>query len=310
VLSRLAESLYWIGRYVERAEDTARLLDVHYHLLLEDRRADEQRVCRTLLEVMGVDVAKFEGPADAAAVTAMLAQDLTFSGSIACALDAAWENARGAREALSSELWETINTAHAELGARMHTSAGPGRHDFFGWVRDRTAAFHGVVDSTMSRDDGYRFLVLGRSLERADMTARMLSAGYGDVFGQVGWTTTLRACSAHEAYLRTYRRAVSAPSVVEFLLLDRLFPRSVYHVLTSAEHSLAELNPTAARAGVDDDALRTLGRMRAELEFLRIDEAIKDLPLLLARLQLEWAEVNSAIARRFFRETRVIEWSA
>ena len=155
----------------------------------------------------------------------------------------------GRARRLSSELWETINAAHAELGGRMRTSVGPGRHDFFGWVRDRAAAFHGVVDSTMSRDDGYRFLVLGRSLERADMTARMLSAGYGDVFGQVGWTTTLRACSAHEAYLRTYRRAVIAPSVVEFLLLDRLFPRSVYHVLTTAEHCLGELNPTAARGG-------------------------------------------------------------
>ena len=132
MLSRIAESLYWIGRYVERAEDTARLLDVHYHLLLEDRRADESSVCRALLDAMGVELRGTLGERDrdAAAVTALLAQDLTFSGSIACSLAAAWENARGAREALSSEMWECLNTMHAELPARARsctTGSGPPR---------------------------------------------------------------------------------------------------------------------------------------------------------------------------------------
>ena len=118
VLSRIAESLYWIGRYVERAEDTARLLDVHYHLLLEDRRADEAAVCRALLDAMGADEAAIGAEPNAATVTALLAQDLTFSGSITCSVGAAWENARGAREAMSSELWETLNTTYREVGSR------------------------------------------------------------------------------------------------------------------------------------------------------------------------------------------------
>jgi uncharacterized alpha-E superfamily protein len=101
LLSRIAESLYWIGRYVERAEDTARLLDVHYHLLLEDRRADESSVCRALLDAMGADVSGAGEHPDASTVTALLALDPTFSGSITCSIDAGWENARGAREALS-----------------------------------------------------------------------------------------------------------------------------------------------------------------------------------------------------------------
>ena len=162
----------------------------------------------------------------------------------------------------------------------------------------------------MSRDDGWRFFSVGRSLERADMTTRLLSARYGDAFGRTGWTTTLRSCSAYEAYLRTYRHAVDAATAVEFLLLDRLFPRSVFHALTTAEHSLARARPARRRApGVDDEARRRLGRVRAELEFLRLDEAMDDLPELLARLQHECADVHAAIARRYFRETRVIEWS-
>ena len=140
MLSRIAESLYWIGRYVERAEDTARLLDVHYHLLLEDRRADEAAVCGALLDAMGADVSAIGGEHDAATVTALLAQDLTFSGSITCSVGAAWENARGAREAISSEMWETLNTTYREVGSRARAGTGPARHEFFGWVRDRAAA--------------------------------------------------------------------------------------------------------------------------------------------------------------------------
>jgi len=176
-------------------------------------------------------------------------------------------------------------------------------------VRDRAAACNGIVDATMSRDDGWRFFSVGRSLERADMTTRLLSARYGDAFGRTGWTTTLRSCSAYEAYLRAYRHAVDAETAVEFLLLDRLFPRSVFHALTTADNSLGELDPRSARAGHDDEARRRLGRVRAELEFLHLDEAMDDLPKLLARLQHECADVHAAIARRYFRETRVIEWS-
>ena len=144
MLSRIAESLYWIGRYVERAEDTARLLDVHYHLLLEDRRADEAAVCRRAARRDGR-----RSPSSSAMhrtrprVTALLAQDLTFSGSIRARIGAAWENARGAREAISSEMWETLNTTHREVGRRARAGRGPARHEFFRWVRDRAAACAG-----------------------------------------------------------------------------------------------------------------------------------------------------------------------
>ncbi|MGH8986520.1 MAG: alpha-E domain-containing protein [Acidimicrobiia bacterium] len=309
MLSRIAQSLYWIGRYVERAEDTARLLDAYFHLLVEERYADEAQVCRTLLDAMGVD-AEVAGPTpDAPGVSSLLAQNLTFAGSIPCSFGAAWENARGARDAVSSELWEALNSTHREFPRRARSATGPARHDYFGWVRGRAATCNGIVDATMSRDDGWRFLVLGRSLERADMTSRLLSARSGDALGSTGWTTTLRSCSAFEAYVQTYRRGVDAPSAVEFLLLDRLFPRSVYHALAVADDRLAELDPRAPRAGVDDEARRRLGRVRAELEFLRVDDALADLPNLLRRLQDACAEVDVAVGRRYFEEARAIEWS-
>jgi uncharacterized alpha-E superfamily protein len=277
---------------------------------VEDLQADEAAVCRALLNAMGVDPEAAGKNPDAARVTTLLAADLTLSGSISYAFGAAWENARGAREAISSELWEALNSTHRELRRRTRETSTGAHHDFFGWVRDRAATCTGLVDSTMSRDDGWRFFVLGRSLERADMTMRALSTPYGPTFGRVGWTTTLRSCSAYEAYVRTYHHAVDASSSVEFLLLDRLFPRSVYHTVHTAELRLMEINPSASRSRVDDDARRLLGRLRSQLEFLRVDEVLDDLPQLLRRLQGDCTAVHGAIARRYFQETRAIEWSA
>src|SRR5215210_6122729 len=155
----------------------------------------------------------------------------------------------------------------------------------------------------MSRDDGWLFLVLGRSLERVDMTARLLSASFGDAAGPAEWVTTLRCCSAHEAFLRTYRRSVEPDLVAEFLLLDRLFPRSAFHALGRAEKCLAELEPGAGRAGLDDEARRILGRARTDLEFRRVEELIADLPAYLSALQAACSAAGDSLARRFFRQS-------
>jgi uncharacterized alpha-E superfamily protein len=308
VLSRIAESLYWVGRYTERAEDTARILDVHYHLLLEDRWVDEAAACTALLEVMGVDTG-LAGECDSDAVTRILAFDGDYHGSIVSSMAAAWRNARGAREAISSEMWECLNATHEALRSRAAPQE-QGPYEFFRWVKERAAMFAGLAGSTMSRDDGWRFLLLGRSLERVDMTARLLSARYGESWGQAGWVTTLRCCSAYEAYLRTYQRAVDVSLAAEFLVLDRLFPRSVFAALSTAEDCLAELDPSFGRAGLDDPARRSLGQARTELEFCSVDDLIADLPGRLYRLQQHCFEAGSAIAARYFREAAPLEWSA
>jgi uncharacterized alpha-E superfamily protein len=299
MLSRIAESLYWIGRYIERAEDTARLLDVHYHLLLEDRRADESAVCGALLDAMGADPSAIGGEPNAATVTALLAQDLTFSGSITCSVGAAWENARGAREALSSELWETLNTTYREVGSRARAGTGPARHQFFGWVRDRAAACNGIVDATMSRDDGWRFYSVGRSLERADMTTRLLGARYGDAFGRTGWTTTLRSCSAYEAYQRRYISRIEPERVVEFLLLHPDFPRSVRFCLEAAARALTAIEQLAPGRGLSK-ADRVLGLVLGDLRFRELDHILGgDLHAFLAAAQERCGQVSLAIQNRY-----------
>jgi uncharacterized alpha-E superfamily protein len=214
-------------------------------------------------------------------------------------MDAAWENARGAREAISSEMWETLNSTHEAL---PDTDRSP--HAFFAWIKERNAILAGQADSTMSRDDGWRFLVLGRSLERVDMTARLLSARYGESWGRAGWVTTLRCCSAYEAYLRTYQRAVDASLAAEFLVLDRLYPRSLFHALRTAEQCLADVSPSLGRVGSDNAARRRLGQARTELEFRSVDELLADLPGHLFRLQQQCHEASGLVADRYFNSTR------
>jgi uncharacterized alpha-E superfamily protein len=309
MLSRIAESLFWIGRYVERAEDTARILDVQFHRLLEDPWIDEDVACRALLTVMGMTV-ESANPVDAIEVCEILAYSPTSSSSIVGALSAARDNARGAREAISSEMWECLNATWYALPDQVAAARNRGPHAFFGFVKERVSILAGLANSTLSRDDGWRFLVLGSSLERVDMTARLLSARWGDAAGSPGWVTTLRCCSAHEAYLRTYRRAVDASSVAEFLLLDRLFPRSVFNALSTAESCLAELDPLTTRAGLDDEARRVLGRARTDLEFRRASDLLRDLPSHLAGIQAACSDAATAVAARYFRQTAPIEWSA
>ena len=142
------------------------------------------------------------------------------------------------------------------------------------------------------------------------MTARLLSARYGESWGQMGWVTTLRSCSAYEAYLRTYQRAVDGSSAAEFLVLDRLFPRSIYFSLRTAENCLAELDPSAGRAGVDDIARRHLGQARAQLEFTAVADLIGDLPDRLSYVQKRCSDASAGISERYFRPAAIVEWSA
>ncbi len=308
MLSRVAESLYWIGRYTERAEDTARLLDVHVATLLEDPWVHEPTACRDLLQVMGVPVP--EGALDSERTTGLLAFERGSTTSIVGALAGARENARGVREALSSELWECLNATYHSLPAQQAATGRHGGPGFFRFVRERAAMVSGLIDGTMPRDDGWRFLMLGRSLERVDMTARLLWARAGQPNVSAGWVGLLKSCSAHEAYLRTYRSAVEAERVVEFLVLDRLFPRSVYAAMMQAERCLTELDPTAGRTGVDDISRRMLGRARTDLEFRLAEDLFADLPSLLDGLQKTCSDVGDAVSHRYFHHAGALAWSA
>jgi uncharacterized alpha-E superfamily protein len=309
MLSRVAEALFWIGRYVERAEDTARLLDVHFHEVLEDPSVDEAGACAVLLTVMGVPDDTAQRHLDNRAVLELLGYDEATPNSIIGALVAAWQNARGVREALSAEIWECLNSTYNSLPTRVAAARDFGPAPFFSYVRERAATFAGYVEASMSRDASHDVLILGRSLERVDMTARLLGARIGAGRGSEGWTSTLRACSAHDAYLRTYQQGVEPPRVLEFLLVDRLFPRSVFHALRAGEDALARLEPASGRSGLDEPARRAIGRARTDLEFLSAANLLDDLPDRLHRLQRAVSTVSEEVTRRLFAGSAPLQWS-
>lgn len=308
MLSRIAESLFWIGRYVERADDTARILDAFLARILEDPFGDEDAACRSLLAILG-----FAAPETGRLTTddalELLAYDRANPSAIAGALAAARENARGARETISTEMWECLNVTWHTLAARRKAAERLGPHVFFGFVRERAAVLAGLAESTMSRDDTWRFLVLGRSLERVDMTARQLSIQAETPEVAPEWRTMLRACGADESFLRSHGGEVRPQRVVEFLLLDRLFPRSALHALTTAEECLRALSPGNERAGVTDPARRPIGHVRTRLEYTDIDTLLDDLPGHLRALQSATAAASAAVTARFFVQSTPVAWA-
>ena len=301
MLSRIAESLFWIGRYVERADGTSRLLDVHLQLLLEDPWVEEDQACRSLLEVIG-------SSAEQAGISpshnlgreellSILTVDRNDPSSIASSLNSARENARRVREIVSTELWECLNTTRSRMPRKVALDRA---HDFFAWVRERTALAVGIVESSTSRDEAWTFFTLGRSLERVDMTARLLATSELTEASGPSWTTILRSCGAYEAYLRTYRGVPSATNAAEFLLLDRIFPRSVIFALSRAESCLADLAPSTDRVGVSDAALRQLGQIRTNLEYRSAPDILANLTSEMVALQQGVGEISEAIRLRYF----------
>lgn len=310
MLARNAEALYWIGRYVERADDTARILDVTVHQLLEDSSVDADSTCRQLLHVLGIEAPDDE--LDMWSLTDLVAfsRDLTSGCSIVDAISAGRENARSSREVTSTELWECLNTTYNALAERERAARRFGPHEFLSYIENRAAMFAGLADSTLARDDGYRFLVLGRAIERVDMTVRLLFARAGDSASSPAWVTVLRAAGAHDAYLRTYRGVLDAGRVVEFLLLDRLFPRSVFYSLRAAENSLeALMHRQSNRVGTTAEAQRLLGRARSELEFLRAGDLLESFELRLAGLQQLCFDVGEALALQYFHSAPWVAWT-
>lgn len=304
MLSRIAESLFWIGRYVERTDGTARILDVHLQLLLEDPWIDEDSACRSLLSVMGTEVAP-DVRVTREDVINDLAVDRRHPGSIAYSIEAARENARRAREIVSTEMWETLNATNARVPKKLGQDK---THEYFRWVRERAALAIGIVDSATSHDEAWQFFTLGRAIERADMTARLLATrSLTDASGP-SWTTILRSCGAYEAYLRTYRGMPSTRNAAEFLITDRIFPRSILFAVTRAEQCLREIEPRGGRTGVADEAQRLLGQIRSELEYRPVIEMMDNLPEHMEEIQAVTSAASDAIRLKYFPTSAVPVW--
>ena len=303
MLSRIAESLFWIGRYVERADGVARILDVHLERITQLPVGEQEAEVRRIMAVMGVEPG--DGDYSVRSMIHELAWNKDCLTSISGSLHAARENARRARETVSSAMWESLNSTYYGLGQHRRDVVGTFR--VCHWTIERMATVRGQTQMTMSHDESWMFLSLGAAIERADMTSRLLWTRSTSTSG-MSWVSILHCAGGFEAFLRTRYGTFSDESATEFLLLDRLFPRSILHALTTAEEILVGLEPGLQRVGFKDDARRIIGEARTALEFHHAEDLIAVLPEHLNNVQAACARASEAVSTKYFSHAVEASW--
>ena len=292
MLSRVAENLYWISRYIERAENVARLLDVGFYLELDASEltgtSDEDGPVKSVLTILACRDA-FERASEGGsaskereAVLRFLTFDRLNNHSIIAMLARARENARGTQEALSGEAWSQINKLYLYLcspRAQRRLVSSPPR--FFDGIKRACILFDGLVDGTLPRTEVFHFLQLGRYLERVNQIARILNIkmqGLGDrvpvnepPLKVVHWASLLRCCSAYGAYQREHHDRIDPEGVTRYLVLNADFPRSMRFCIARCCESIREISETEGE-GFGSEGERRLGRLDSELRYIDVEE--------------------------------------
>ena len=287
MLSRTADHLFWMSRYTERAENTARMLNVHYETSLLPQSAEVSEYgwqgVLSLSELLP-DYTSRHGEVTPRGVMNYMVLDEENPASIINCLKAARENARAVRGTLTTEVWEAQNHTWLEINRLRRQGAferDPG--DFFEWVKFRSHVARGVTLGTMLQDEAFHFLRLGTYLERADNTARILDVKFhavdGEFFGAgrerdqeydfYHWAAILRSVSGFEIYRKVYRDVISPSRVAELLMLRAEMPRSMHHCVTGVMQHLRDVGATDEGA-----TMRHAGRLRADLRYGHIDEIL------------------------------------
>jgi len=287
MLSRTADHLFWMSRYTERAENTARMLDVNYQTSLLPQSAAVAQVgwqgMLSISELMPAYTAK-HGEIDPARVMEFMVMDETNASSIVSCLKAARENARAVRGSLTTEAWETQNQTWLEVNRMLRSGEferDPGQ--FFEWVKFRSHLSRGVTVGTMLMDEALYFMRLGTFLERADNTARLVDVKFhavqSDFFGTASakdqeydfyhWSAILRSVSGFETYRKVYRDVIQPERVADLLILRADMPRSLHASLNEVVHNLSMVANDQS-----SETLRRAGRLRAELQYGSIDEIL------------------------------------
>ena len=287
MLSRTADHLFWMSRYTERAENTARMLNVNYETsLLPQSASAAEAGWQGLLSISELLPAytALHGDVNARSVMEFMVSDEDNPSSIISCLRAARENARAVRGTLTTEVWETQNQTWLEVNRMLKTGEferDPGK--FFEWVKFRSHLSRGVTVGTMLMDEALYFMRLGTFLERADNTARLVDVKFhaveNDFMGTVGeheheydfyhWSAILRSVSGFEIYRKVYRDVIKPERVAELLILRPDMPRSLHASLNEVVSNLR-----LVASDEDSDTLRHAGRLRADLQFARIDEIL------------------------------------
>ena len=351
MLSRVADSLYWMSRYIERAEDITRILTVNFHALLDLPALDEARAWQPLIKITG-DEKLFEAcfvgkvaedriaqgshlprdpmpvsasPYNSRNITEFLLWHPANPNAVVTCITHARENARGVREQISTEMWESLNRLYFLAKDINKQAVLRGPADFFGQVRDGSHIFQGITHATMTHNDAYEFIQLGKHIERGDKTTRILDVKYASLGGEAGGETTdesspqsalqlmamLKSCSAMEAYRKQYQQ-LQTWRVAEFLLLNREFPRSVLFCLNQVRHAVdmiaagageTILNGATSRSTPAQQTTpqRLLGRLLNEMEYLDIRDVLGEaMHPFLDRIQQRLNQAGNDIATTFF----------
>ena len=312
MLSRIAESLFWLSRYIERAEYTARILDVNFHMLLEQSK-DRYRLRWEPLIVMAGEQERFRriyDEADARAVFEFLAFCQDNPSSITQCIAKARENARTIRDYISREMWEDLNGLYFmvnRFNPAEEMEVGP--HRFCDAIRFGSHRFHGVTDATLPHDEGWEFLKIGWFIERAEMTARLVDVQYQNLYdapAEIGeqdnhqWMAVLRSVGAYEAYHKKYHSSIEPEKVAEMLIMHPLHPRSIRFSMTEVQSGLRAISGTGL-GSYANEAERLTGKVLERLRYDRIEEIFKHgLHSYLNEMLRMCGSIGVDIARNYF----------
>ncbi|MBT8340761.1 MAG: alpha-E domain-containing protein [Desulfatitalea sp.] len=320
MLSRVANSIYWMCRYIERAENVARFINVNLNLLL-DMPSEKGKHWEPLVMITG-DRRQFEEKNPDYTKDAVI-RFLTFSreypNSILRCLAAARENGRSIREIISSEMWEHLNNFYLELSDPRSPDLALGDPDrFFKIIKMRSHLFTGLMESVMSHGEAWNFARIGLMLERADKTSRILDVKYFMLLPQadmmntpmdsIQWMAVLKSASAFEMFRKEHHQ-ITPRQVANFLIFDSRFPRSIRHCISQAESCLHRITGSPD-GSAGNAAEKLLGRLKADLEYTDIDEVIEQgMHEYLDGMQSRLNQVDSAIGTTFFNLKPLIQTS-
>jgi len=308
MISRVAEHCFWMTRYLERAENTARLLEVNQTLLLDFHVPVEQQ-WQPVLIISGIH--DFKGDGDAETVQRYMTWDDDNLCSIASSVRAARENARIVRETISAEMWERVNAAYLWFqSGKAENLYTQNRQEFYAQIKRGNQTFNGIADGTMSHDEAWEFLQLGRYLERASQTARVLDVKYHvllPTLAQVGtpvdnahWVAILKSCSGYEPYHKVRHAGEPNIAIPGFLIFDPHFPRSVRRCLQECQNAAHNISGRPF-SQPNNEVERTLHDLLAWLQLAQIEDFVRTglheaLTDIINRIQ----EIGSAIHSTYF----------
>ena len=286
MLSRVANTMYWMNRYIERAENYARFMDVHFNLSLESP-PDAEEQWKPLVIITGdwPLYQKLYKKVNKSRVIYFLGFEPKNPNSIYSCITNARENARSIRPEITKEVWEQINSIYFFVKEGMERKLWKNNDPriFFKKIKEDCQLLYGIFDATISRSDGWHFGKIGQLIERADKTSRVMDVKYhillttpqdvGSSIDLMQWAALLKSVSAYDMYRKKYGK-LTALNISEFLILDKKFPRSMLCCLIHAEQSLQEI--TGSMGGFSNEAEKQLGKLKSELEFVDINDIFAD----------------------------------